>query len=162
MKRMQNCNRCDYQDCKCYGFQEGAELWREKQVTTHFRDKYKWDKEMVWVTLDKSLSWAGVGPGLHTPLCLFLYSFSSMGCGGPRVLVLITDERCRAWTPGLTSQHDSLWDRFSPDGTAWLALSPHIKSSTCGVLVRCEPCGCQAVKLFCASWWKSSPCFRNK
>lgn len=57
-------------------------------------------------------------PGFLLLLSLSLSSFSSMGWKGSRVPVLITDESCRASTPGLTAQRDSLWDHFSPDGVA--------------------------------------------
>lgn len=130
---------------------------RVKRVTMHFRDKYKWDKgwcESRFTNLwaEPEQTWVCT-PSLSLPLQLF----SSMGCEGPRVPVLITDERCRAWTPGLTSQHDSLRDYFSPDGIAWLALRPQIKSSarssesvwTC-MCVCFEPCGRQVVKSYSA------------
>lgn len=99
---------------------------------------------------------SGSMPGSALPRSPSLSSFSSMGCEDPRVPVLITDERCRAWTPGLTSQHDSLWDHFSPDGIAWLALSPQIKCSACYcsvsyVCVCVWTHGFQVVKPLCSS-----------
>ena len=94
---------------------------------------------------------SGSMPGSALPRSPSLSSFSSMGCEDPRVPVLITDERCRAWTPGLTSQHDSLWDHFSPDGIAWLALSPQIKCSACYCSVS-YVCACVCV---CVNSWVS-------
>lgn len=126
--RIPKCIRCDFQGRKCYGFQEGGESWREERVTMHFRDKYKWDKGLVWVTLRSSLSRAGACLGLHSLALLPSPAFfSSMGCEHPRVPVLITDERCRAWTPGLTSQRDSLWDHFSPNGICMTSTQPSNK-----------------------------------
>lgn len=55
-----------FKDFEPYGFRKGAVSLRENPVTMYFRDKYKWDKGMVWVTLHKSLSWARAHPGFYS------------------------------------------------------------------------------------------------
>lgn len=86
------------------------------------------------------------------PFFFPLSIFSSKGCEGQRVLVLITDEECRAWTPGLTCQHSTPWDHFSVDGAASVATCPQIKCvcvCLCVVALPPDTYGCQVVKL---SW----------
>lgn len=111
---------------------------------------------------------SGSTPGSAPPTHLSpsLSSFSSMGCKGLRVPVLITEERCRAWTPGLTARRDSLWDHFSPDGIAWQALSPqslvHVCVKLCCVSLglcawRCKSHLPASLKIFTTAWIEPNP-----
>lgn len=132
----------------------------------HFRDKSKMGQGDCVSHASRISKLSGSTPGSAPPTHLSpsLSSFSSMGCKGLRVPVLITEERCRAWTPGLTARCDSLWDHSSPDGIARRALSPQSLAHVC-VKLCCQLASVPhdashlpaSLKIFTTAWIEPNP-----